>query len=270
MFHKSIASSARVLAEFVNASSYKTLDEVRVARSLFALLLSGVDIQTCNLSISLNNLMVSQRADGGWVDVEETSWAIAVILNTYGPMEPRVQSGFEWLRKLRRTGGGWGRHYRDEGKLPITGLIAAILPSIFSPEDLKWLVNEWERDFRGAVRLAYKAGFFLLALPSDDESKLVTETLAHLVEDQNDDGGFGPWRDHPIGSDPWSTGVVLWGLSRWVDKVDRAILHRALAWLERTQLPSGYWPYHYLDDGTSIALIGAVAALKALVLRPSN
>ena len=39
---------------------------------------------------------------------------------------------------------------------------------------------------------------------------------------------------------------------------------KALDWLERTQLPSGYWPYHYLDEGTSYALIGAVSALKAL------
>ena len=45
---------------------------------------------------------------------------------------------------------------------------------------------------------------------------------------------------------------------------DPAVINRALAWLERTQLPNGYWPYHYLDDGTSLALIGAVDAMKAL------
>ena len=38
----------------------------------------------------------------------------------------------------------------------------------------------------------------------------------------------------------------------------------AVDWLNKTQLPNGYWSYHYLDDGTSMAVIGAVASLKAL------
>ena len=101
----------------------------------------------------------------------------------------------------------------------------------------------------------------------DHEDELVAQTIAHLAQDQNSDGGFAPWKGHPIGSDPWSTGVVLWGLSRWVDQVDHAVLEKALNWLQETQLPSGYWPYHYLDDGTSLALIGSVAALKSLKAR---
>jgi hypothetical protein len=58
--------------------------------------------------------------------------------------------------------------------------------------------------------------------------------------------------------------VVLWGLSQWIQIVNSEILIKALDWLERTQLPSGHWPYHYLDDGTAIALIGTVSALKNL------
>ena len=101
-------------------------------------------------------------------------------------------------------------------------------------------------------------------MPQDQEDELVARTITHLAEDQNDDGGFAPWKDHPIGSEAWSTGVVLWGLSRWGELVDRTVLEKALEWLQRTQLPSGYWPYHYLDEGTSLALIGAVSAMKAL------
>jgi len=98
----------------------------------------------------------------------------------------------------------------------------------------------------------------------------VFRTIEHLAKDQNEDGGFGPWKEHPIGSDPWSTGVVLWGLSRWIENVDPVVIEKALDWLRKTQLPSGYWPYHYLDDGTSLALIGAVSAMKALATKESS
>jgi hypothetical protein len=138
------------------------------------------------------------------------------------------------------------------------------VPSVIKPDDITWLANEWQRDYEGHVRLSYKAGFFLLAMREGYANNLVGQTVEHLAKDQNEDGGFGPWRNHPIGSDPWSTGVVLWGLSRWIRIVDKAVINKAISWLEKTQLPSGYWPYHYLDDGTSLALIGAVAAMKAL------
>ena len=134
-------------------------------------------------------------------------------------------------------------------------------------EDIDWLLDEWRKDFAGPVRLSYKAGFFLLAMAQKQKNDLIVQTISHLAQDQNDDGGFGPWRDHPIGSDPWSTGVVLWGLSKWIDLVDAMVIEKALAWLRKTQLPSGYWPYHYLDDGTSLALIGAVSAMKALATK---
>jgi hypothetical protein len=126
--------------------------------------------------------------------------------------------------------------------------------------------REWERDLDSPIKLSYKGAFYLLSEATENchNIDLPIDTLGHLEQDQNDDGGFGPWKNHPIGSDPWSTGVVLWGLSKWIDKVNPDVVERALRWLEKTQLPSGYWPYHYLDEGTSYALIGAASAIKAL------
>jgi hypothetical protein len=141
------------------------------------------------------------------------------------------------------------------------------VPEVVKETDLGWVTTEWQRDFESPVRLSYKAGFFLLAMAQKQKNDLVVQTIFHLAQDQNSDGGFAPWRGHPIGSDPWSTGVVLWGLSKWIDHIDAMVIEKALAWLRNTQLPSGYWPYHYLDDGTSLALIGSVAALKSLKAR---
>ena len=121
-----------------------------------------------------------------------------------------------------------------------------------------------------ATKLTYKGGFYLLACEAHRTTSaeaLAIDTCIYLSCEQNDDGGFGPWKNHPIGSDPWSTGIVLWGLSKWINRVDPTVIERALHWLEVTQLPSGYWPYHYLDEGTSYALIGAVSAMRALASR---
>jgi len=92
----------------------------------------------------------------------------------------------------------------------------------------------------------------------------VNQTLTYLESEQSEDGGFGPWKDHPVGSDPWSTGVVLWGLSSLGERSPIHIIERAVTWLESTQLPNGLWPYHYLDDGSVMALIGLSKSLPLL------
>jgi len=208
--------------------------------------------------------------DGGWSDPEETAWAAGVIRALKGDKDAGLAAAKSWLKSERKAGGGWGRHPRDMARIPITGLISALVPEVIEQRDMDWMRSEWQRDFEGPVRLSYKGGFFLLGTPRNQENALVFRTIEHLAKDQNEDGGFGPWKGHPIGSDPWSTGVVLWGLSRWIKHVDPVVIEKALEWLRKTQLPSGYWPYHYLDDGTSLALIGAVSAMKALATKESS
>jgi hypothetical protein len=55
--------------------------------------------------------------------------------------------------------------------------------------------------------------------------------------------------------------VVLWGLSKVGELIPRHTVERALSWLESRQLPNGLWPYHYLDDGAAMALIGISSVL---------
>ena len=252
------------LTNFESHAVAKKMEAIRVARSAKSLLDAGISRTGPPLQATTDCLLKKQQSDGGWSDPEGTAWVCAVLGEVKGWDDSSVQTAIRWIHSVRKPSGGWGRHDRDQARIPITALIAALVPDVITPADITWLVNEWQLDFTGPVRLSYKAGFFLLAVPEWRADDLVGETIAHLAAEQNDDGGFAPWRNHPIGSDPWSTGVVLWGLSRWVTKVDKGVIEKALAWLEKTQLPSGYWAYHYLDDGTSLALIGAIAAMKAL------
>jgi prenyltransferase beta subunit len=262
--NNNIAVATGRLTIFVKEALSRPLEIVRIARTAQALLLTGIAGSDDLIQQATNFFLQKQRSDGGWSDPEETAWAISCISLLRGQEDPAVQAAIKWLNNARLPTGGWGRHPRDQARIPITALISSLVPAAFKREDIDWLQHEWARDFRGPVLLSYKAGFYLLAMPQGQEDELVEHTIAHLEKDQNSDGGFAPWKDHPMGSEAWSTGVVLWGLARWIGRVNHAVLERALNWLQQTQLPSGYWPYHYLDDGASLALIGAVAAMKAL------
>lgn len=262
-----VNSAVNALTSFVNHVVCRHFDPCRLARAVLAIDITGFPISPLLVEQTSTRLLITRQSDGGWSDPEETAWAIGCIRMALGQNDPAVQAGIQWLHSVRLPTGGWGRHPRDQARIPTTALIAALVPEAVKREDINWLQDEWARDFRGPVRLSYKAGFYLLAMPQGREDELVDQTIAHLGQDQNSDGGFAPWKGHPIGSEAWSTGVVLWGLSRWKERVDPAILERALNWLHKTQLPSGYWPYHYLDDGASLALIGSVAAMKALAAK---
>jgi len=265
-----VTASSACLSSFILQSLGRNLELVRAVRPGLALVFAGINPASDIFSKVTDQLIEAQRMDGGWSDPEETAWAAGVIRALKGDKDAGLAAAKSWLKSERKAGGGWGRHPRDMARIPITGLISALVPEVIEQRDMDWMRSEWQRDFEGPVRLSYKGGFFLLGTPRNQENALVFRTIEHLAKDQNEDGGFGPWKGHPIGSDPWSTGVVLWGLSRWIKHVDPVVIEKALEWLRKTQLPSGYWPYHYLDDGTSLALIGAVSAMKALATKESS
>ena len=263
--------TAKMLTQFAQAASFKKIEVVRVARVIYSLLLLNGNLLDKTLQrLCIEYIKKEANQKGGWSDPEETAWVLSVLEQLSENESEPIRKGKKWLDNVRHPGGGWGRHPRDQARIITTGIVITLVPSVTTDVDREWVRQEWERDIVSPVRLSYKGGFYLLTVDnkySENIDRLVQETITFLAEDQNDDGGFGPWRNHPIGSDPWSTGVVLWGLSKWVDRVDPQVIDKALAWLERTQLPSGYWPYHYLDEGTSYALIGAVSAMHAVESR---
>lgn len=258
---RAVGLSLNALEAFAKYAIASRIEVTRVARVGFALRLVSTHMDTLSKDIG-NSIKRSVKPDGGWSDPEETAWATS-LLSVHNESEA-IHRATRWMSLARSKGGGWGRHPRDQVRIITTALVIALVPEVAREADWAWLRAEWARDMERPVKLSYKGGFYLLAEKKDTETPLPDATIRFLEQDQNDDGGFGPWKDHPIGSDPWSTGVVLWGLSRWIDRVDKTIVEKALSWLERTQLPSGHWPYHYLDEGTSYALIGAVSTLKTL------
>jgi len=263
-------SAFNALLTFVSNGIERHLEPTRIFRALFSLYHAGLESQDVFHLISDCQRLCSQLHDGGWKDPEETAWAISVLSQIHGNDNEAVRRAKNWLNSVRHPGGGWGRHPRDQVRIPTTAIAITLVKSIATDLDRAWVRQSWGRDMISPVQLSYKGGFYLLTVHSELGGMidpLIKKTLTFLTSDQNDDGGFAPWKNHPIGRDPWSTGVVLWGLSKWIDCVDPTVIERALHWLEVTQLPSGYWPYHYLDEGTSYALIGAVSAMRAMASR---
>jgi prenyltransferase beta subunit len=198
-----------------------------------------------------------QNVDGGWVDVEETAWAIAFLKKMTVSYQPSVEKGLKWLDQQRTSYGCWGRNSRDKPRIPYTSWVIVLIPELASIEDLKWLELECGREINTDPLLSYKIALPLIAFDrckySLSNEELISALVSFLVKSQNDDGGFAPWRGHPCGSDPWCTAVAVLGLLTNLESIPGLVLAGAFNWFESNQLPDGIWPYHYIDEGTALA-----------------
>jgi len=246
----------------------KYLEVLRIARIGTCLLLTGGHQNNRVIVKSAHSILGVQQKDGGWINTEETIWCLAFLKRAGQSTEKYFKSGLLWLQIQRHHDGGWGKTIRDIPRIPVTGLLLQLLPELSDSKAVSWLKDVWEKDFKSDTRLTYKGGFFLLGLSasgiSANDCPLIKETYTYLFEEQNENGGFGPWKDHPIGSDPWSTGIVLLGLLSYPELAKRSVIEKTVKWLAETQLPNGLWPCHYIEEGSAYAYWGLVEALKYL------
>ncbi len=256
------------LACFVYSALTGELEAGRLARAGYALLAGGCSIKGDFPGDNLSSYLAgSQQKDGGWADVEETLWCLGYLAAIGERYEVQSNRGKKWLASKQLPCGAWGKSERDQPRIPVTALASALVPDIVDCTALKWLANQWEADLDSSTQLTYKGAFFLISQVHNQASydeELVSRTIKYLSDEQEEDGGFSPWKGHPVGSNPWSTGVVLWGLSGVGGLIPKHTIKLALSWLKSKQLSNGLWPYHYLDDGTAMALIGISSALPFL------
>jgi len=261
--HRSVVSLCQILKNFL----LKEIELTRICRVAVLLRESGINPNATLYRRLTRKCINLERSDGGWTDVVETLWCTA-LLNTFDEFSDRVQSGLKWLRDQRHKDGGWGKSIRDVGRVPVTGLLLYLLPQLSSNEHLKWLENRWCQEWKVEPTLTYKAALTLMAFQHNnyhpENEELIVNTVHWLSGQQNDDGGWGPWKGHPVGSDPWCTGIAMMGLLRYPDKVAKDLLSKGLNWLKEKQLPNGLWPYHYIEEGSSWALYALVMGYSLL------
>jgi squalene cyclase len=244
-----------VAALFLTLKQYleKEIELERIVRVAVLLMKSGASKHSSIFQEIADRCLLLQKSDGGWVGVEDSVWS-AAFLKEFKEYYQEYNLGLEWLRKQQLESGGWGRTNRDIGRIPITGILLHLLPELSNTESLKWLENEWEKDFSLNPKLTYKSAFSLMALKSSEyqftDSNLFDKTLEWLVSQQNEDGGWGPCKGHPIGSTPFCTGVALTGLLQYPNMIDYNVIGYGLKWIEKNQLENGLWPDHYIEEGS--------------------
>ena len=198
-----------------------------------------------------------QNNDGGWSEVPETMWC-ASLLNLSDEYAIPVKRSIKWISTQSQGTQGWGKSIRDPARIPITGLILYLLPQLSSDIHLGWLENEWKKELRFIPCLNYKAALTLMAFYKNNyhpvDNEIILKTVQWLARQQDKDGGWGPWKDHPIGSDPWCTGICLASLLNYSDELSQKVLLNGLEWIKEKQLPNGLWAYHYIEDGSIWAL----------------
>jgi squalene cyclase len=263
-----IVSASIGLTSFIHSALEAQMEVRRINLCTLALIRAGVLPRGELFSRVARYVVGHQQQDGGWTDVDESTLSVK-LLSLIEPVNlTAIDKGKKWLRLQQNTDGGWGRTGRDISRIPVTGFLLHFLPVLSNSSAVKWLKKEWANDFAGETRLTYKGGFFLLGLSAAgvtvSECPLIQETYVYLAAEQNDDGGFGPWKNHPIGSDPWSTGIVLMGMLTYPQLIKKEVIKKTVNWLAENQLPNGFWPYHYMEEGSSYAYMGLVAAVRYL------
>ncbi len=261
--HRGVIALSQIVLNFLE----KDIELIRICRLAALLHESGVSAETAIFRDLAQKCIETQRDDGGWTDVLETMWC-STFLDLFGELSSPVEKAFQWISGQRNKEGGWGNNNRDSARIPVTGLLLYMLPRLSTDKDLHWLEEKWQQEQQNDPCLSYKAAFTLMAFGQTDyypQKEGLTANAAHwLCDQQNDDGGWAPWVGHPVGSDPWCTGIAIAGLLQYPDEISKGALRKALQWLQEKQLPNGLWPYHYIDDGSSWALYSIVQGYRFL------
>ena len=259
------AALEAILADFVS----RGLPHRRVARLAGLLLLSGVDGRAAKWPDVAGYLASKQGAGGAWVDCEDTAWCSWVLCRLGAFPEIRTRST-AWLA-AERSGGGWGYCSRDLPSIPITATVRLLAPALRDDRSNGWLRETWAEYLSGPVRLSYKAAWYLLASDQGGKTDLGKRTLEHLIADQRESGGWGPWRDHPAAADCFSTGIAMWAVaSQAADARSAEVLRRAMAWCESERLDNGLFPTHFIEEGSAWIHLGWAAALRHLAEDPAT
>ena len=86
-------------------------------------------------------ILEEQKEDGGWKDVEETMWALAVLKYSKRNIKS-LNDGYGWLEKQKNSFGGWGRNSRDCARIPVTCRIAILHSHICKEDDFNRVLSE--------------------------------------------------------------------------------------------------------------------------------
>ena len=237
----------------------KNIEIGRITKTAALLLMSGLNKQDLDQTI-VKRCIESQNADGGFIGNTDTIWNIK-LLEYFPEFQPNRDAAVQWLLNGNGNTPGFGRNKRDIHRIPVTGLALYLIPETRNIPTMDWLAKLWNCEINS---LTYKAAYTLMAMQQcgilEKHEGLFRQTIEWLLSQQQVNGGFSPWFDHPVGENVYCTAIAMLGIMS-----DRSCLHhheiaQACQFLYRTQKRSGIWPYHEIEDGTSWGLYALTQA----------
>lgn len=245
--NNSLNRSVMCLHKMVREMYRKKIEMPRIIKCAAQLLDVGVSRNSI-LNNILEDCVARQYADGGFVGIADTIWSIS-FLKYYDETET-INKAMAWLKKQKNSN-GYGRSSRDMTRIPVTGLAYYLLPELATSEDINDLLELWLSEKNS---LTYKAGFTLMALKKNSSKittpiNLIQDTVDWLASQQNEDGGFAPWKGHPVGSNIYCTSIATLGLLSYYDMVEPRCIEKTYNYILDKQLKNGLWAYHEIEDG---------------------
>jgi len=247
--NRSIVSLLNMTQEMLR----KGIENSRIIKTACLTLLSGVS-PSCISSEIVRCSVESQREDGGYIGNSDTMFN-ALFLSHYPEHYSKVEKALSWIQGNSTKNGGWGRTQRDMPRIPVTGLLLYFCPSLAMPKHLQWLEKTWTSEQNS---LTYKAAYALAAFEKKryepQDKSIIANTVDWLISQQEINGGFAPWKGHPVGANILYTSVATLGLLAYGKNMLENQILRAYRYMRDTQLSSGIWAYHEIEDGTSWGL----------------
>ncbi len=225
----------------------------------------------CNSSNDVNNrILAEQKEDGGWIDCEDTIWN-TYLLSFNNSFSDRRKLAIKWLDSERLCDSGWGFCKRDYPNIPLTSQALFFIPELRYPLAFEWLEKEWDKDLNSPVNLNYKGAWYLLVVGQKNvivNTVLFKNTIEYLICEQRENGGWGPWKDHPAPVCPFTTGLTSFVLAKayamFQSKELIACLRKSINWFKENQLQNGLFPTHYIEEGSGWCYLGWQAAYNCL------
>jgi prenyltransferase beta subunit len=148
------------------------------------------------------------------------------------------------------------------------------VPDLRNNHVISWLENEWLKDLDSATNLNYKGAWYLLVyckLYKDYSlsSVLFNRTVDYLVNEQREDGGWGPWKNHPAPTDSFITGITSAALADAcvINRTQQieGVFYKSIKWFQNNQLENGLFPTHYIEEGSAWCYLGWNKAYNCLL-----
>ncbi len=237
------------LHRMVYEMNRKGIEQSRITKCATQLLMSGVSQNSISTEI-VQKCIETQNNDGGWVAVVDTIWN-AKFLSFFSKTNENIVHAYRYLND-NKVDFGFGRSKRDIGRIPVTGIAYYLHPQLATLDGLRWLENLWISEKNG---LTYKAAYTLMAFKRTNYKPLnigvIEEAVLWLLSQQEKDGGFSPWKHHPVGTNVYCTALSLIGLLQYNEFIPQAnaAIEAAYQYIYKNQLINGLWPYHELEDG---------------------